>query len=76
MRLSFPIPEGLLDMRAALSVNRERKAWVGSLTTERDVIIVDYADKYLFPERSVIVPLRSEQTYATLGLALLCRATA
>ncbi|MEK7529989.1 MAG: hypothetical protein AAB570_03640, partial [Patescibacteria group bacterium] len=31
-------PEGLLDMRAVLSVNRERKAWVGSLTTERDVI--------------------------------------
>lgn len=62
-------PEGLLGMQAVARVNEARKAQVGSLTTERDVIIVDRADKYLFPERSVIVPLRSEQTYASMRLA-------
>lgn len=62
-------PEGLLNMLPIARVNSERKSQVGSLTTERDIIIVDRADKYLFPERSVIVPLRSEQTYASMRLA-------
>ena len=28
--------------------------------------MVDYADKYLFPHREVVVPLRSEHTYSHL----------
>lgn len=32
----------------------------------RPVVIVDYADKYLFPDCRVIVPLRSDATYAII----------
>ena len=36
-------------------------------TQSESIIIVDRADKYLWPERQVIVPLRSENTYQHLS---------
>lgn len=65
----FSPQEGLVPLLATVEVDQAHRSWVMSQTNERDLLIVDRSDKYLFPERSVIVPLRSEQTYASMRLA-------
>jgi hypothetical protein len=58
--------DGIMPTRAALSTFQSKRRAV-ILKTEGDaVIVVDRADKYLFPARKVVVPLRSEATYAAL----------
>lgn len=37
-------------------------------TPKGSVVIVDRADKYVFPDRAVITPLRAESTYASLDV--------
>lgn len=59
--------EGLIATRASLYDSDEKARQIIVATPETSVIVVDRADKYLFPERRVIVPLRSEATYSTLG---------
>ncbi|MEY4745017.1 MAG: hypothetical protein RL272_962 [Candidatus Parcubacteria bacterium] len=59
--------EGLLAVRANLirydAIVRE----IVAKTPARSLIVVDRADKYVFPDRPVITPLRAETTYAALG---------
>ncbi len=59
--------DGVLDTRQALESYEEKRAEVLSLTEDNAIIVVDYADKYLFPHREVVVPLRSESTYSHLS---------
>jgi hypothetical protein len=59
--------EGLLATRAGIRSDREKAEVIFGATPADSVIVVDRADKYLFPERRVMVPLRSESTYAALG---------
>lgn len=55
--------EGLLPMGRTVTAHTETAQRIFALTTGEDIIIVDYDDKYLFPERHVIVPLRSAATF-------------
>jgi hypothetical protein len=65
--LTFVAPDGLLPIRAALAENQEKQEMILAHTPDNAIVIVDYADKYVFPHRRVVVPLRSEQTYAELS---------
>ncbi|HSD12389.1 MAG TPA: hypothetical protein VLC10_02415, partial [Patescibacteria group bacterium] len=58
--------EGLLSVRAELirydAIVRE----IVAKTPEPSLVIVDRADKYVWPDRPVITPLRADSTYAAL----------
>lgn len=58
--------EGLLAVRASLSRYDREVEQVLAATEPDALIIVDRADKLLFPERRVMYPLRSETTFAAL----------
>jgi hypothetical protein len=66
VRLVFFGHDGILESRAAMGSFIGKRARILTLTEPEAVIIVDRADKYLFPYRRVIVPLRDERTYAAL----------
>jgi len=59
--------EGLLVLRDNLRRYDSEVKQVLAKTEKNALIVVDRADKLFFPDRSVIYPLRSEQTYAALG---------
>ncbi|MFA6017621.1 MAG: hypothetical protein WCT28_03085 [Patescibacteria group bacterium] len=64
--------DGLLATRSALISYEEKQERVFELVRcseggdLRPIVVVDHADKYLFPTCRVIVPLRSDATYAIL----------
>ncbi|MEK7632547.1 MAG: hypothetical protein AAB473_02030 [Patescibacteria group bacterium] len=60
--------DGLIAARAAAIASIEKRAGVLADTEYNAVVIVDRADKYLFPYRRVIVPLRSDSTYAAMPM--------
>lgn len=62
----FSGSDGLIATRAALLTFAEKRSVVVEYTESDAVVIVDRADKYLFPSRRVIVPLRSNTTYAAM----------
>jgi hypothetical protein len=62
--------DGYVPSRAALATFAAKEARILALTEAQAIIVVDRADKYLFPERRVVVPLRSETTYAALATML------
>ncbi len=66
VQLVYGSEDGFLHSRAALKTFVEKEEKILSLTESDSVIIVDRADKYLFPERRVLTPLRSERTYAAM----------
>lgn len=66
VHLVFSGHDGILASRRAMDSFIGKRAQILSATEPESVIVVDRADKYLFPYRRVIVPLRSEQTYSTL----------
>jgi 4-amino-4-deoxy-L-arabinose transferase-like glycosyltransferase len=58
--------DGLLAVQESLvRYGKEREA-ILALTEPDAVIVADRADKFLFPQRSIVHPLRSEATYAAL----------
>lgn len=59
-------PDGLIAARAAAIASIEKRTSVLEHTESEAVVIVDRADKYLFPHRRVIVPLRTDSTYAAM----------
>ncbi|TAK03561.1 hypothetical protein EPO34_00140 [Patescibacteria group bacterium] len=63
---AFAPGDGLLDARTTLARDAATKAALLSLVEPDAVVIVDRADKLLFPERRVRVPLRDEGTYALM----------
>ena len=62
----FTGPDGLVAARAAAVASGEKRTAIISNTEEDAVVIVDRADKYIFPYRRVIVPLRADSTYAAM----------
>lgn len=65
-RLVFFGEDGFLNARRVLMLAHEQSEKVMRLTEQHAVIIVDTEDKYLYPERQVLVPLRTERTYALI----------
>lgn len=66
-RLVFFHPDdGLVQTRAVLIENVETRDKIVSLTEYDSVIVVDHADKIIFPHRRVVVPLRSDSTHDAL----------
>lgn len=62
----FFADDGIVHTRAALATFVEKRDRILEETPNDAIIIVDRADKYLWPDRAVVVPLRSEKTYANL----------
>ena len=58
--------DGFVATRAALMTFEQKRSVILANTEPDAVVIVDRADKYVFPYRQVIVPLRSDSTYAIL----------
>ncbi len=63
----FFTQDGLFLTRKTLESFDEKKVLILDYTEDNSVIVVDMADKYLFPERRVITPLRSDDTYENLS---------
>ncbi len=59
----FHAEDGLVAIASTLDRSAEIKSEVLELTEPDSVIIVDRADKIFFPDRRVLYPLRSEDTY-------------
>lgn len=64
INLVFLKTDGYIQTRKHLLEFAENREYILSSTQDDSIIIVDRADKYLFPERRVVVPLRNEQTYS------------
>ncbi len=62
--------EGLSAVRNNLVKYQGEAVNVFELTENDALIVVDRADKYLYPERSVLYPLRSDHTYELLPAAV------
>lgn len=62
----FQGDDGLIATREHLLEFYEKKVIVLQATEDDAIIIVDRADKFLWPDRRVVVPLRSEATYSAL----------
>lgn len=58
--------DGFIQTHQNLESFIEKKNIVLEQTSEDAIIIVDMADKYLFPDRSVIIPLRDEDVYQAI----------
>lgn len=59
-------PDGFVATRNNLLSFAEQRAVILEETPENAVIITEHSDKYIFPYRGVIVPLRSNTTYAAI----------
>jgi hypothetical protein len=58
--------DGIMKTRSALHTFLEKRREIFPLTERDAIIVVDRSDKYLFPYRRVVTPLRDEKTYAAL----------
>lgn len=58
--------DGFVHTRASLEEFAHKRTVILAQTEPGDIVIVDRADKFLFPDRRVITPLRSEATYGLL----------
>jgi len=64
----FFAPDGLAITRANLMDFAQTQQQVVNATEPSSVIVVDRDDKFLWPDRQVIQPLRSDFTYASLPI--------
>jgi hypothetical protein len=62
--------EGLSAVQATLTDNYVKHEVIMEMTEPEAIIITDRSDKIIFPDRSVIYPLRSERTYSLLPEAV------
>lgn len=58
--------DGFIQLRQRLLSAEQTKQQILAMTEEYAIFITDFDDKYLFPERRIVYPLRSELTYAHL----------
>ncbi len=58
--------DGFIQTNQNIESFIEKKDIVLEHTSEDSIIIVDMADKYLFPDRSVVTPLRDDVVYALI----------
>lgn len=66
----FFTPDGVLPSRRALATFTQKREVILDNTPLEAIIITDRADKYIWPHRSVRVPLRDTTTYAALPMLL------
>ncbi len=59
--------EGLLTLRQNLEIYDQEARGIIARTEPDALIVVDRADKLVFPDRAVIYPLRSDRTFEALG---------
>ena len=59
--------EGLLALRQSLFAEDTAAQMIVTHTEPDALVVVDRADKFVFPERRVLYPLRSDDTYAALS---------
>lgn len=64
--LVFTGSDGLVRAREELFASAAKRDALLAATEDDAIIVVDRADKFLWPWRSVIVPLRSDATYAAM----------
>jgi hypothetical protein len=67
--------EGLNSVRDTLEENSLKLHVIFDYTEPDSIIVTDRADKFIFPHRRVIQPLRSERTYSLLRAAVDARPT-
>ncbi|MFZ2681925.1 MAG: hypothetical protein WAZ14_02435 [Patescibacteria group bacterium] len=65
-RLVFFGHDGIVPSLQALATFEAKRSAILELVEGDGIVIVDRADKYLFPDRRVVGPLRSEATYAAI----------
>lgn len=58
--------DGFIKTRIALATFQEKQTVVLAHTADSAIIITDRSDKFLFPQRQVIVPLRDDATYKAI----------
>ncbi len=67
----FFAADGLIGIRQNLFTYADERSQIMQATEANAIVIVDRADKFLWPYRRVVQPLRSEVTYAAMpALAL------
>lgn len=64
--LVFVDGDGLLHSRRAMASAIEKRSAIFAHTEQDAVVVVDRADKFVWPYRAVIQPLRSETTYTAM----------
>ncbi len=62
--------DGLIHTRSVLFASAAKRDEIIASTEKDAIIVVDRADKFLWPHRRVIQPLRSDTTYAALPVAV------
>ena len=62
--------DGFVLTRKNLALFELKRNEILLATPPNAIIITDMADKYLWPDRQVVVPLRHEQTYASISTLL------
>jgi hypothetical protein len=65
-RAVFTGDDGVIANRRAMETFVYKREQIIATTPDDAIVIVDRADKYLWPDRAVIVPLRSDETYAAI----------
>jgi hypothetical protein len=62
--------DGFVPNIAALDTFEFKREAILSSVESDAIVITDRADKYIYPARRVVVPLRSESTYAAIPVML------
>ncbi|HCC83248.1 TPA: hypothetical protein DEP96_00180 [Candidatus Uhrbacteria bacterium] len=68
--LVFSGEDGLVETRQVLLESATKREIILAETEANAIVVVDRADKFLWPYRHVIQPLRSESTYAAMPEAV------
>ncbi len=68
--LVFGGSDGLIKTRQVLLASAAKREVILAETEANSIVVVDRADKFLWPYRHVIQPLRSEATYAAMPIAV------
>ncbi len=58
--------DGFVQTAKNINSFEHKKQIILEQTAEESIIIADMADKYLFPQRQVVVPLRNDDVYASI----------
>lgn len=69
-QLVFFGDDGFVPTRKALLTFDQKRSRIVELTEDDAIVIVDRADKFVYPSRRVVSPLRSEVTYAAMPALL------
>lgn len=66
VNLVFFGEDGFVQTRENLKVFDQKRERILALTEQDAIVIVDRADKFVYPDRRVVTPLRSDATYQAI----------